>query len=186
MMTTLKQLLAVAIGLFAVFQAPQSVAAPVTISAGQAAIFNFDYSGYTPAPPYSYMSINWNMSGLSGYGEGDKGIVRSFSGLNGSGDMLTDGGWEGAIYTSGIGSPDSRFTDGIFSIVFESILGTATIGSFQDSYMRTEADQYVYYEGDPDVVITGGNDVPEPASLLLLGSGLLALIAMRRKAGKSI
>lgn len=186
MMTTFKQLLAVAIGLFVACQAPQSVAAPVTISAGQSAIFNFDYTGYTPAPPYFQSWTDWTMSGIFNDGETDVGTIRSFGGLNGLGDLLNDSGWNDTAYTSGIGSSELGFTDGVFSIVFAPTVGSVTIASFTNIYMRTEAGQYVYYEGDPSVVITGGNDVPEPASLLLLGSGLLALIAMRRKAGKSI
>lgn len=185
-MTLLKRLFALAAGLAFALLAPQSVAAPVTISAGQSAIFNFDYTGYTPAPPYAQSWTEWTMSGIFNDGETDVGTIRTFSGLNGLGALLNDSGWNDTSYSSGIGSPDLGFTDGVFSIVFAPTVGSVTITSFPNIYMRTETGQYVYYEGDPSVVITGGNDVPEPAGLLLLGSGLLALIAMRRKAGKSI
>lgn len=186
MMTFLKKLFALAAGLFFALIAPQSVAAPVTISAGQTAIFNFDYTGYTPAPPYFQSWTDWTMSGIFNDGETDVGTIRSFGGLNGLGDLLNDSGWNDTSYTSGIGSPDLGFTDGVFSIVFAPTVGTVTITAFPNIYMRTEAGEYVYYEGDPSVVITGGNSVPEPASLLLFGSCLIALVAMRRRAGKSV
>lgn len=182
-MTFSRKILAVAAGLVVALQAPQSIAAPVTISTGQSAIFNFDYTGYTPAPPYFNSMTEWTLSGVFNDGETDAGTIRFFDGLNGTGaQSLTDYEWSDLMYNSGIGTLDLMFTDGLFSIVFTPTIGNVTIQSFSNVYMRTEAGGYIYYERDPSVVIVGGNNVPEPAGILLVATSLLALTAMRRKA----
>lgn len=133
MMTTLKRLLAVAIGLFVAFQAPQSVAAPVTISAGQTAIFNFDYTGYTPAAPYYQSWTGWTLGGFFEDGETDLGVIRRYGGLNATGVLFgNDMAWGDFGYHSGFGSTDAMFVDGVYSISFAPTIGSVTIESFPD------------------------------------------------------
>ena len=190
-MTTLKRLLAVAIGFFVALQVPQSVAAPVTISAGQSAILSLYYRGDSPAPPYYSVVSGWEMSGFYQDGEVDSGVITVFEGLNGTGNPVFSNYWDDISYLSGFGSRVPGLVDGDFSVVFRSTAGAVTISidSFWSTMTLIQNGQYVNYnlEREPDVLIVEESEtIPEPTGLLLLGSGLFALIAMRRKAGKSI
>ena len=96
--------------------------------------------------------------------------------------QLTPGG---LIDFGSPGSPNPVFTD--LSIVTGSFAHTADFGSFAALVCPGGSCSAELLTVSGPFVITaegGGADVPEPASLTMLGIGLMGMAAMRRRAGK--
>ena len=61
--------------------APAS-ALPVTLDAGSSVMFNFDFTGQSPAPPYAQVNVFLD---VAGFDSGESLSFTAFNGLNGTG-----------------------------------------------------------------------------------------------------
>ena len=112
----------IVVGLLLVGVARAAESAPITISAGETVIFNFDFAaaGVTPQPPYGFVQIELNHTGCQGCG--DVGTIDFFSELDGTGTL-----W--ATFNLGqhlMGNSNAAWTDGIFSVQFTGTEGSMT------------------------------------------------------------
>jgi hypothetical protein len=145
----------------AIVSVPREVnAAPITLTAGQSMIFNFDLSGATPAPPFQFIDVFTQIS-FSGSLAFE---INAFAGFNATGGAL-------GVVTHSL-PHSARFgadSEGLFSVFFSVSSGTMSI----DPIARG-----IDFSG---VATPNVAPIPEPASLLLLGSGLLTVGARRWK-----
>jgi hypothetical protein len=164
-----------------VFVASGAQATPISVSAGDFAVFNFDFTGETPPPPYSRFGIDVQLSGLDfepppcsepgGLCEPlDKGEWKLWTELNGTGltfftfpAVNLNALWNFPEMNDGVFSLTLRMTEG--SIIVDPIgCGIATDGT------QTSACSQV----PPP-------PAPEPAMLSLLASGAAAVALFRRR-----
>ncbi|PKO26290.1 MAG: hypothetical protein CVU32_03700 [Betaproteobacteria bacterium HGW-Betaproteobacteria-5] len=145
----------------------QSAQASIVASVlqGSSVILNFDFTGQTPPPPYTSVSVDWSLDGVLNDVQTDIGIITIFSELNGTGSILNTGSWDDTSYWSGQGNPS--FNDGVFSMVFSSVEGDMNIASA--TAMATSS------EGRVSISPTVGGSIPEPTSIALVGLGLAGL-----------
>ena len=159
--------------LAALFAAPPSESAPITVSAGEFAVFNFDLSTATPGPPYDRALLSTARTELDF--PDDVGEWLFWTELDGTGDVFAAGG-------ANLGSIANfdELNDGVVSATLTMVSGSITVspcllGIPEDGPRAStggECDSYI----DPAVPVP----VPEPATFALLGIGL-AVTMMRRR-----
>ena len=131
-------------------------ASPITVSAGETVIFNFDFiaAGVTPPPPYADIHVSFNLSDCC---VGDTATAELRSELNGAGVLLdtydaTTVGFDGFL-------PETN--DGVFSIKFSVTAGSITFDPIA-----------VGVAGGVSTPNVAGVVAPEPATMVLLGLGV--------------
>lgn len=143
-------------------------AAPVTVSAGQTAIWNFDFGAVGAALPGS-AGIRFS-PGTTIFGA--QGIWQLFGDLNGAGALLDTFGLNLSATTSV--HPD--WLDGVFSARLQVTSGSITVDPTAQAWDTTVGPVGLIV---PGVLVVAA--VPEPATLPLLAAALLAAALASRR-----
>jgi hypothetical protein len=153
-------------------------ASPITI--GESVVYNFNFTGQTPGPPYgTYVYLDYEVNNLVP-SPGSVATIDIFTGLNASGSLYFSGDLaflSGLSFPSIINMSDPGVLDGVFSIRW-------TVKSGEFEILDTLA---LAYNGDPlsngPVARVPGtvSSVPEPSTLATLGTGLIAFLAFTRR-----
>lgn len=159
-----------------VLAASHAQAAPITVSAGDTLVFNFDLTGASPAPPYSSLSLRTGLDPNSVDGS-DSGTWFLFADLDATGDVLTAATalLFGIVEEGGPPAPGVPTTlDGIFSAKLVLTSGSLVIDPCAAGTIVTGAETSC-------VAPASVTAVPEPMTVSLMGAGLAGMLAWRRR-----
>lgn len=148
-----------------------ALADPIDIDAGESIIFNFDFTSEAPPPPYVSAGASWSLDNIWDDGELDSGVIEVFTDLFAMGSLYYTSGWNEISYFSAFGTPESSIVDGLFSVKFTALAGSATLTSIVGTATP----------GEGGLISITPTLVPQPGTLALLGIGLFALSLARRR-----
>ena len=164
--------------LFIAFILSNAVSAS-TLSTSQATetIFNFDFSGQTPSPPYATFLLGFNVTSAA---PNSQLWYDVYEGLNGS-SLLYSNWLSPSVGTTGTTTPPSL--NGVFSVGVYSQVGNIDLTSLSAQGFSTAGPSTATLFGTQ--VITS---VPEPSEWLLMfcGLGLIGFISYHRKNNSSV
>lgn len=164
---------------------------PTAIMDGAAAISNPFMAVYEPTDPLAFFSLN--TSGLAQVSDGSKGMgidsISQTTTITFSSPTTAFGAFWGEGTGGGLPDPNTVVLN--FFDVFGNPIGTDSFSYSHSSLGDGGLDWHGWKSSIPigsltytgDFVVTDGlqaNKVPEPGTLLLLGSGLASILAWRR------
>jgi len=151
-------------------------AGAVTLNNGDVAIYNFDFTGQTPSPPYVLGNFNAFFSGVT---VGSIATFDFFTELNANGaNVAKDGPTQVPTFSISIGIIDPGLLDGIFSV---------KVSANGDPFDIIQASAIGFFNLSLDPLVTppvqGELVTPLPSALPLFasGAGLLGYMGWRRK-----
>jgi len=152
------------------------------LDAGESVTFSYDFSSSTPPPPYNDYEFDYSFIGAPGVG-----VVEYifFDDLNDPDASMWGGGGSG--WSSDVPYTFIAGASGPTIGVVSSTIQYLTIYVESGSILVDPVDHILSmsYNGTKTQPLTGtlvpGAEVPEPGTMLLVGSGLLGLWGYRRK-----
>lgn len=151
--------------------AVRTEAAPITVSAGESVVFNFDFvaAGFIPPTPAG-ISFYSNVDVSGALAPGNFGLWRGYSELDGGGTQIF-GPFNAILHSTVLGD---GAVDGLFSMTLSVIDGSLTVDPVAYTWISNDT-----LGAGPVAPVVAA--VPEPATLTLLGSGLCAAAWGRRR-----
>ena len=157
-----------------------SQAIPVQIQEGDSFRFDIDFTGATPAGPYSY--ISWHISTLfsDGFNNGDRLAVALFDDADPN-SALGSGvfNWNSTVHDLNYGSmiDANPAFDGTGFLQFTMLSGSIDLSG---GYVLIYDNGVPTANGLTDITVLPAStvSVPEPNTLYLLGLALLLIVAM--------
>ena len=160
----------VAVGLLAGPMAAHAV--PITVSAGESQLWNFDLSG-SPYLPFSNGATSF-ITNVTGLTVGDVGTWSLFSDLNGGGSLFNFT----SVIAPLVNGSFAGWNDGTFSARLTMTSGSVSVAPRFIGYNAARDRSSI----DGTLVVPPVTAVPEPGTLALFGLGLAAMgLAMRRR-----
>src|SRR5207248_885830 len=93
-------------------QAGQLPRANITLDTGSSVMFNFDFTGQSPAPPYAQVNVFLD---VTGFDSGESLSFTAFNGLNGTGGAAFSLPASGPLTSVSLGGTFLEMVDGVFS-----------------------------------------------------------------------
>lgn len=149
----------------------------ITLQTGESAVFNFDFTGQTPAPPYTgQVTAGFSFANVD-LGT-DQLRLEAFGDLGATGTSVFTQTYSffpvsiEEFFAPGL----TELLDGVYSVRLSADHGPFDVTGSVAKAFKQEL-------GSPFATITGtlATSIPEPAALALLGGGMLAVAAFRRR-----